>query len=190
MKKSTPVARKAVPDTRSLRHEHHHSVRAEFLARARAIAVELCKRQGTVTADDVRQVLAIPASLDPRIMGAVFMGEAWESIGHENSRRTLCHRRPIQRFRLAASSRDQIVARLGEDSLDQVAVLQARPRSAWSLLVLKPGRQRTERGFRWRLVSPSGRNIAKGFVSAPTPKRALSVAKTQARRVMKEKMKH
>lgn len=74
------------------------AARADYLARARHEAVLLWRAQGRVTVDDVRAVCPPPPDIDPRVMGAIFCGAEWRAVGHRQSRRRTCHRRPIQVF--------------------------------------------------------------------------------------------
>lgn len=73
--------------------------RALWLAQARTVALELGKDGRELTVDDIREVCPIPAEFDPRVMGAVFRTPEWERLGYVQSRRRLCHNRPIRVFR-------------------------------------------------------------------------------------------
>ena len=68
----------------------------EWLTRAREVANTIALQRGSVTADDVREILPVPNGVDGRTMGSVFNG--MKCIGYEKSRRDTCHRRPIGRF--------------------------------------------------------------------------------------------
>lgn len=78
-----------------------HSVKetgAEFLARAKAVAIHLANKNGTVTCDEVRAVTGDPPpDTDPRIMGAIFR-KGWRKVGYENSLRGVNNGRPVARF--------------------------------------------------------------------------------------------
>ena len=74
--------------------------RADWLTQARGVALSLGRHQGDVTIDHVRGLCPPPASVDPRVMGAVFKGEEWEKVGYERSVRRECHNRPVAVFRL------------------------------------------------------------------------------------------
>ena len=71
---------------------------AEYLARARAAAVHLAAKNGTVSVDDVRAVCGNPPpDADPRIMGSIFR-RGWRKVGYENSLRGINNGRPVARF--------------------------------------------------------------------------------------------
>ena len=68
----------------------------EWLAKAREVANQIALDRGSVTADDVREMLPVPKGVDGRTMGRVFNG--MKCIGYEKSRRDVCHHRPVGRF--------------------------------------------------------------------------------------------
>lgn len=71
--------------------------RAEWLAAARHAALRLYRRvERPITVDEVRAECPPPEGIDPRVMGAVFSG--WVAVGFVNSRRRMCHGRPIRMF--------------------------------------------------------------------------------------------
>ena len=75
--------------------------RAEYLAQARDIARELLETRPSITVNDIRERLEPPATVDPRVMGAVLRHRDFEPTGEfVLSSRKACHARPIQRFRL------------------------------------------------------------------------------------------
>jgi hypothetical protein len=75
--------------------------REDWLVRAREVARELAAKRGEVTADDVRAHVPPPASIDGRVMGALFRpARDWELVRYERSRRGINHNRPIGVFRL------------------------------------------------------------------------------------------
>ena len=75
--------------------------RAEYLAQARDIARELLETRPSITVNDVRDRLEPPATVDPRVMGAVLRHRDFTPTGEfVLSSRKACHARPIRRFRL------------------------------------------------------------------------------------------
>lgn len=81
---------------------HLEERRADWLARARRVALELAKDGRLITVDDVRQVCPPPPDADPRVMGAIFAGKDWECVDYFRSGRRACHNRPIGLFRRVA----------------------------------------------------------------------------------------
>ncbi len=74
--------------------------RAEWLAKARAVARRLGASGRIVDIDDVRAQCPPPEGIDPRINGAVFLRAEWKNLGYRTGSRPLSHNRPIARFRL------------------------------------------------------------------------------------------
>jgi len=72
----------------------------DFLARARHVAVSIAEREGEVTADDVRGVLAIPIGIHPNVMGALFRGPQWRRIGWRKSSQPQRHANRVGVWRL------------------------------------------------------------------------------------------
>jgi hypothetical protein len=79
------------------RFEEH---RADWLERARGVAVELCQRFGEITIDNVRAECPPPENADPRVMGAVMRPPVFEIVRYQKSVRSTCHKRPVAVFRL------------------------------------------------------------------------------------------
>jgi len=75
--------------------------KGEWLWKARQIAIDICKKHGSATIDDVRRKCPPPKDTDPRIMGAVFNNKMFEPIDMVNSNRVACHKRPIRVFGLS-----------------------------------------------------------------------------------------
>ena len=48
--------------------------RRQWVKDARQIAITMCRLNGTVSTDDLREKVTIPPGIDPRILGAVFRG--------------------------------------------------------------------------------------------------------------------
>jgi hypothetical protein len=74
--------------------------RPDFLSHARTVAARLWKeRDGPITINDVRAAgVHPPQHIDPRVMGAVFRGDAWECVGYIGSVRRTSHGRPVAMF--------------------------------------------------------------------------------------------
>ena len=67
---------------------------------ARVVAEEICRRRGSVTADDVREVLAIPEGVHHNAVGAIFRGPRWERVDWRQSEQPQGHGRWIGVWRL------------------------------------------------------------------------------------------
>ena len=74
------------------------AVRKAYLAKARAVAWRLGAKGAFVCVDDVRCVCPPPEDLDPRLMGAIFMGRDWVVVDRLNSHRRMSHNRPVAIF--------------------------------------------------------------------------------------------
>ena len=76
-----------------------------FLDRARVVARRIAAEKGWVTADDVREVLAIPDDVHPNVMGAIFRGE-FEFMCWKKSAQPQRHANRIGRWRLKEEGRE------------------------------------------------------------------------------------
>lgn len=74
--------------------------RAELLTYARWVAVKLAFERGTITIDDVREIVKLPDDINPKVFGAVFKTPEFELVGYTKSTRTIAHQRPIGMYRL------------------------------------------------------------------------------------------
>lgn len=83
--------------------------------------LQIANSRGTVTADDVRREVVIPAELDPRIVGAAFLAlklSGWIiEIGDLHTGRPIAHSRMIRVWRLGGDP-SKIAARLAEPTPD------------------------------------------------------------------------
>lgn len=75
--------------------ERLETAHAEWIAEARQLAREIAIRKGCVTSDDIWDACPPPATIDSRVMGAVFSRHEFEQTGYVKSRRPICHKRPI-----------------------------------------------------------------------------------------------
>jgi hypothetical protein len=76
------------------------------LGQARALAVVICQKRGSVTADDVRAILPIPLGVHPNVMGAVFNSPLFECIGWQRSEQPQRHANRIAVWRLRNGARE------------------------------------------------------------------------------------
>lgn len=73
---------------------------AEWLRKAREIAIDLCEDSGEANIDDIRRLHPPPEDCDPRIMGAVFRTRDFEIVSYSQSPRETSHRRRVATFKL------------------------------------------------------------------------------------------
>jgi hypothetical protein len=78
-----------------------------FLARARALAVQICQTQGSVSINDIRQNLALPAEMHPSVLGAVFKGKQFKAVGFTEATHPQAHARIIRIYQLKESFNGQ-----------------------------------------------------------------------------------
>ena len=82
--------------------------RADFLAGARAVALELGSQGKPITINDVREPITVPPDVDPRVMGAVFRTDDWVNVGYTGSRRRACHGRPVAQFLMRSFAEGEV----------------------------------------------------------------------------------
>jgi hypothetical protein len=71
----------------------------EWLAMAKAVAIQVSLAQGYVSSDDIWESCPPPAGADPRVMGALWRPrQHWAPIGYVPSSRKECHCRPIRQW--------------------------------------------------------------------------------------------
>jgi citrate lyase beta subunit len=76
----------------------------DWLARARQAAVEICRRKGTVTSDDVLEAVGMPDGLHRNVIGAIF-GRGFVRVGFRRTRRPEGHARLIGVWKLKQGGR-------------------------------------------------------------------------------------
>jgi hypothetical protein len=74
---------------------------ADFLARCRTLAVEIAKTQGTVSINDIRAKVSIPAEMNPSVLGAVFKGKKFQACGFTEANHPQAHARVVRVYQLA-----------------------------------------------------------------------------------------
>lgn len=73
---------------------------ADFLKRCRALAVAICQQQGTVSINDVRAQIALPAEMNPSVLGAVFKTKEFQAIGFTEATHAQAHARVVRVYQL------------------------------------------------------------------------------------------
>ena len=67
---------------------------ADWLSRARQAAREICRKKGTVTSDDVLEVVGMPQGIQHNVIGAIFQ-KGVVRVGFRRTRRPEGHARLI-----------------------------------------------------------------------------------------------
>jgi hypothetical protein len=73
---------------------------ADFLARCRAVAAEVCRQHGSVSINDVRERVQIPAHLNPSVLGAVFRTKQFVKVGLVEANHPQAHARVVRVYQL------------------------------------------------------------------------------------------
>ncbi len=73
---------------------------AAFLTRCRALAVEVARRQGTVSINDIRASVELPAEMHPSVLGAVFKTKQFQACGYTEATHPQAHARVVRVYQL------------------------------------------------------------------------------------------
>jgi len=73
---------------------------AVFLARCRALAVEVARQQGTVSINDIRAGIQLPAEMHPSVLGAVFKTKQFQACGYTEATHPQAHARVVRVYQL------------------------------------------------------------------------------------------
>jgi hypothetical protein len=73
---------------------------ADFLQQCRALAVAVCRRQGTVSINDIRAELRLPAEIHPSVLGAVFRSKKFTAVGFTEATHKAAHARVVRVYQL------------------------------------------------------------------------------------------
>ena len=71
-----------------------------FLSTCRALALEVCRRQGTVSINDIRAQVTLPAEMHPSVLGAVFKTKQFKAVGYTEATHPQAHARVIRIYQL------------------------------------------------------------------------------------------
>jgi hypothetical protein len=73
----------------------------EFLQTCRTLAVAVCRRQGTVSINDVRAQVSLPYNVNPSVLGAVFKDRRrFVPVGYTEAAHREAHARAVRVYRL------------------------------------------------------------------------------------------
>jgi hypothetical protein len=78
--------------------EHRDS---DFLDHCRSLAVQIAKRQGEVSINDIRKLVAVPFGTHPSVLGAVFRTKQFRKIGLCEASHPEAHARIVRVYELA-----------------------------------------------------------------------------------------
>lgn len=73
---------------------------AEFLESCRALAIEVCKRKGTVSINDIRERIAVPPGVHPSVLGSVFKRGLFSVVGFTEATHPQAHARIVRVYAL------------------------------------------------------------------------------------------
>lgn len=79
---------------------------AEFLNRCRAVAAEICQQQGTVSINDVRSQVSLPAQMHPSVFGAVFKTKQFQACGYTEATHPQAHARVVRVYQLTTKEKE------------------------------------------------------------------------------------
>lgn len=88
---------------RQLRDEalaYFECVRSDWLNAARIKAINIARRKGQVTINDLREVVTLPHEFSPNTWGAVFKSKEFEAIGYTQASHSAAHARVVRIYKL------------------------------------------------------------------------------------------
>ena len=72
----------------------------EFLSHCRTIAVEVARKVGTVSINDIRAQVRLPAHVHPSVLGSVFKSKKFQAIGYTEAAHKAAHARVVRVYKL------------------------------------------------------------------------------------------
>ena len=78
--------------------EHRDS---EFLTHCRSLAVQIARRQGEVSINDIRKHIQVPSGTHPSVLGAVFRTKQFRKVGLCEASHPEAHARIVRVYELA-----------------------------------------------------------------------------------------
>jgi hypothetical protein len=72
----------------------------EFLAHCRTIAVEVALKTGTVSINDIRAQVRLPAHVHPSVLGSVFKSKRFQAVGFTEAAHKAAHARVVRVYKL------------------------------------------------------------------------------------------
>lgn len=74
--------------------------REDWIAYARAVAVEVAEANGQVTINDIRERVELPDGFPANVWGAVLRGDAFEPVGFCQATHPSAHARVVRIYKL------------------------------------------------------------------------------------------
>jgi len=74
---------------------------SDFLEHCRSLAMQIAKRKGEVSINDIRAHIQVPSGTHPSVLGAVFRTKAFKKIGLCEASHKEAHARVIRVYALA-----------------------------------------------------------------------------------------
>ena len=72
----------------------------EFLSHCRTIAVEVAQKVGTVSINDIRAQVLLPAHVHPSVLGSVFKTKRFQAVGFTEAAHKAAHARVVRVYKL------------------------------------------------------------------------------------------
>lgn len=73
---------------------------ALFLDHCRIIAAEVAAKHGSVSINDIRARVQVPATIHPSVLGAVFRSKKFKAIGYTEATHPQAHARVVRVYQL------------------------------------------------------------------------------------------
>jgi len=74
---------------------------SEFLTHCRSLAVQIARRQGEVSINDIRKHIQVPSGTHPSVLGAVFRTKQFRKVGLCEASHPEAHARIVRVYELA-----------------------------------------------------------------------------------------
>ena len=73
----------------------------EFLNHCRSLAIQIARREGEVSINDIRKHIQVPAGVHPSVLGAVFRTKQFRKVGLCEASHPEAHARIVRIYALA-----------------------------------------------------------------------------------------
>jgi len=73
----------------------------EFLNHCRSLAIQIARREGEVSINDIRKYIQVPAGMHPSVLGAVFRNKQFRKVGLCEASHPAAHARIVRVYALA-----------------------------------------------------------------------------------------